>query len=371
MIAVVTCGHRPDDERVFHREIKTLLNAGYKVLYCTRWETGMDLSSENLIHYNYNSQSTTIKQYQHRLIEKLLSADDITILHIHEFEMLPLAKRLKKDGQIKIIYDVHDTLKAMWDTFSSKKGLLKKWTNHALSVYEAMYLQYVDEVILANRIIGDNRYSKLGLPTMVIENFPSKNNIHTKEKITESPLILYQGQISRDRGSDLLLTAFEIVKKKYPDVRLRLLGASRTKDFAIQLKNMINMSQQKNQIEWLGNVPHADVWSHMQEAHIGVIPSIATPRVMVDTPTKLFEYMASGCGIVATDVPPVRYYLAGKGELVMPNVANALANGILKLLDDQKLLSDYTEQCKTMIFTEYNWEKTADKLLRIYTRLSP
>ncbi len=26
MIAVVTCGHRPDDERIYKREIKTLLN---------------------------------------------------------------------------------------------------------------------------------------------------------------------------------------------------------------------------------------------------------------------------------------------------------------------------------------------------------
>ena len=52
MIAVATSGHRPDDERIYHKEIKSLINAGYEILYCTRWDEHMDFSGENLKHFN-------------------------------------------------------------------------------------------------------------------------------------------------------------------------------------------------------------------------------------------------------------------------------------------------------------------------------
>ncbi len=61
MIAVVTCGHRPDDERIYEREIKTLLKAGYKITYFTRWKGDSYLSEESLWHRNY-SQKTFLSE---------------------------------------------------------------------------------------------------------------------------------------------------------------------------------------------------------------------------------------------------------------------------------------------------------------------
>ena len=56
------------------------------------------------------------------------------------------------------------------------------------------------------------------------------------------------------------------------------------------------------------DIPHLDIWQYLKRASIGVIPSIKSPRVSVDTPTKLFEYMASGCVVIGTDLPPVRHF---------------------------------------------------------------
>ena len=61
MIVVATSGHKPDDERVYHREIKLLLSAGYDILYCTRWDGDMDLSKERLRHINVSRSGTPIK----------------------------------------------------------------------------------------------------------------------------------------------------------------------------------------------------------------------------------------------------------------------------------------------------------------------
>jgi len=52
MIAVVSSGHKPDDERIYHKEIQSLLKAGYEIQYFTRSNSEISLSKKNLIHCN-------------------------------------------------------------------------------------------------------------------------------------------------------------------------------------------------------------------------------------------------------------------------------------------------------------------------------
>ncbi len=368
MIAVVTSGHKPDDERVYHRQIQSLLNAGYTIHYFTRWDGDSDLTGGNLLHQNFQRRETSIKQYVQILSQKI-SSPHFT-LHIHEFDMLPLAKKLKKDHGISVIYDVHDTLRSMWDTFSSKKGVMKKVINRSLSFFETSHLMYVDEVILANRIMGESFYDEKGLSTTVVENFPSKKNIAFPKKWSEIPVILYHGQISEDRGIRLLIEAFSKVKADIPGARLELLGTPRTDQFRTVLFNMIEDNQFSQDIEWKGELSHGQVWEHLEAAHVGVIPSLSTPRVNSDTPTKLFEYLAAGCVVVATDVPPVRHFLGETGELVQANDIEALANGILSVLTSQKRFEILSLTGQKQIDEKYNWESIEEKLLGLYKKVT-
>ena len=369
MIAIATSGHRPDDERIYHKEIKSLINAGYEILYCTRWDEHMDLSCENLRHFNFLRKETSIKNYIHLIQSKIADAGKINLLHIHEFDLLPLAKQLKKNSEIHVIYDVHDTLRTMWETFSSKKGLLKKVINKSLSFFELSHLMYVDHVILANKVFGDNFYEQKGIHTTVVENFPTLDNVNQSNKSLESPLILYQGQISADRGIPVLIDAFVEVKKEIPNAGLKILGSIRSSTFEKIIQDKIKETSISDSIELLSEVKHQEVWKYMQEAHIGVIPSLNLPRVLVDTPTKLFEYMASGCAIVATDVPPVRYFLKNSGQLVEPNNIHSLSTGILSILRSENIYKGYIDDAIVCIEEKYNWPVAEKKLLSVYENL--
>ena len=125
MIAVVTCGHRPDDERIYEREIKTLLKARHEITYITRWNGDIVLSEENLWHRNYSEKDLSIRNYTNGILKdfKVLKP---SVVHIHEFELLPLAKKVKKLYNTKIIYDVHEANIELWDAFSSKPVGIKQ-----------------------------------------------------------------------------------------------------------------------------------------------------------------------------------------------------------------------------------------------------
>lgn len=369
MIAVITCGHRPDDERIYEREIKTLLEAGYKITYFTRWQGDNNLSDENLWHRNYSQKDISTRDYIQGILRDFQVLKP-SIVHIHEFELLPLAKKAKKLYNAKIIYDVHDTLRSMWETFSSKKGLAKTMINKSLSFFESLHLKYVDEIILANRIFNNNNYySEKGLRTTVIENFPRLDNLCEPKKTSTLPLILYQGQISEDRGITTLVDAFNIVQKEIPSTRLRILGTIRSIAYKKTLHEKINKSNSNGVIKLMSEVRHKKVWDYMQEAHIGVIPSLKTPRVMLDTPTKLFEYMSAGCVVVATDVPPVHHFLEKAGELVSPGSAKSLADGMLNILNNEKVFIQYSTEGIKRIGEKYNWEKLKPIFLDVYSKV--
>ena len=367
MIIIVSSGHKPDDERIYHREIKSLLKTGYDIRYFTRWDGEMDLSENNLQHINVERKNYPIKKYIQFVSGKI---NDASVLHIHEFEMLRLAKQMKKKHGIKVIYDVHENLREMWDTFSSKKGLMKKMINKSLSFFELSHLMYVDDVILANKVFGENYYEKKGLKTTVVENFPPLEKISGDHPFSDTPMILYQGQISFERGISVLIDAFKLVLDSNNKTRLRIIGSPRTDKFLLQIKDKIEKMKLSEYVDIMDAVSHDVIWEEMRNANVGVIPFLETPLVKTNTPTKLFEYMAAGCAIVATDVPPVRHFLDGAGELVVPNRVQSLYKGILTILQNEDIYNDYINKSMVRVKQEYNWPEAEKKLLSVYKNLT-
>jgi glycosyltransferase involved in cell wall biosynthesis len=81
------------------------------------------------------------------------------------------------------------------------------------------------------------------------------------------------------------------------------------------------------------------------------------------SPVKMFEYMAGGVPIVASDLPTIREVLNGtNAAIVPPGDAPALARAISQLLADapraQALAARAREEVRT-----YSWQERAKKVL--------
>ena len=63
--------------------------------------------------------------------------------------------------------------------------------------------------------------------------------------------------------------------------------------------------------EFRGYVPQQEVMRGLHSACIAVLPNRDDADSRYTSPIKLFEYMAAGCAIVASDLPPLRADLAG------------------------------------------------------------
>ena len=278
-------------------------------------------------------------------------------------ELLSVAYLLKKKhSHVKIIYDVHEDLDAMWDTFSSHKGIVKKLINWNLSKYEKRYLSCVDYFILANRLARQNKYQELA-PIHILENFLSTNHIQEIDVISNPYKFIYHGQLSYERGVANLVEAFNQLSDKRDNIMLTIIGGFRTEKFK---EHFLSIVKDNNNIEYIKPVPHNKIWDYLNDAHIGVIPFQDCELCQYNTPTKLFEYMAKNCAIVASDLPPIKSFCSDSASWSKAGDTSSLADAMNYYLDNINEYNNHIKINNELVEKYYNWELISDKLVSIY-----
>lgn len=184
-------------------------------------------------------------------------------------------------------------------------------------------------------------------------------------RIGTGPTVGYAGHLYAWKGVDILLRALALVPgahglivgghDKEPDLaRLRALAASLGVDA---------------RVTFTGQVAPAEVPARLAAMDILVLPNPASAiSTHATSPLKLFEYMASGRAIVASDLPAIREVLTDdvNGLLVAPGDAGALASAIRRLADDAPLRARLGAAARSAA-AEYSWSRRAERLERLFT----
>ena len=95
MIGVVSSSHYPDDERIFHKQIQTLIDRGLLVYYFTRSDKKINLSNSFIKHTNFN-KNVSVQDYIQNVYNIIFTTSKIGHVQIHETELLPLFKLIKQ-----------------------------------------------------------------------------------------------------------------------------------------------------------------------------------------------------------------------------------------------------------------------------------
>ena len=181
MVVIISCHHLPDDERIYYKQIKSLLKDGHRVLYYTRSNSSLNLSNDLVTHKNL-SMTLRINDFIDKVLHSIKSIGDINQVQIHEVELLPIIKKMKNiSPKVLTIYDVHENMEALYRTFSKRVKVLKELSIKVRNYNEKKYLQYVDHIILANPPMGSKAYKSQS--TTIIENFPKIEHLTPLEQI--------------------------------------------------------------------------------------------------------------------------------------------------------------------------------------------
>ncbi len=367
MIAVISCSHFPDDERIYHREISSLHERNYFIRYFTLSNSKINLNQSGINHKNYDSSKVTLVKYL-ELLEQELVKDPPKIIHIHEPELFSIAVKIKKLFNSKIIYDVHEDYISMINTFSKLNWPLKAIKVNHWKYREKQFLKYVDEIFIASPTIVNSDFISQGFSPVLLENFPLKKfveKVDFKSKIKNS--IIYHGNLGPERGISDLIKALSIVVSKIPSANLSIYGNYRIPSYKDELMQLIKSLGLKKHILISGHIEHKDIWEHLRKHKVGVIPFKNNPLTSLNTPTKLFEYMACGCKIVSAMLGPILRYDIKGVDFFNPGDVNGLAKSIIKSLKNVELDSLHYNQNK--VLNTYCWELNKKKIINVYKKI--
>ena len=201
------------------------------------------------------------------------------------------------------------------------------------------------------------------------EEYKEKQRIFREEFFTEhddrrrrKKIAVYIGSLYPWKGADILIRVAEHLKNINPNYLIWLVGGSKN-DVEILKKGL-----HPNIVPFIyinGAVPHKDVAKILIAADCAILTGNESEIISAKytSPLKMFEYMASGCPIVAQNLPSFREVLSGENSfLVEPGNAKALADQIAWVFDNEELANNKASKAFEDV-QEYIWQKRVDKIL--------
>lgn len=183
----------------------------------------------------------------------------------------------------------------------------------------------------------------------------------------DKKIILYTGHLYDWKGAVTLLKVaqqFSVSDFQFSDKLLFVFVGGMEKD--IKSFKVQALSFGLNNVLFVGHRPHQEMPFWLKAADVLVLPNSAKEKIseFYTSPMKMFEYMASGRPIVASDLPSIREVLEhGKNAvLVKPDMPEFLIDGIKEALENSELAGKISKQAYLDV-QNHTWEKRAGQIL--------
>lgn len=167
-----------------------------------------------------------------------------------------------------------------------------------------------------------------------------------------------------------LAEAITMLPRDY-GVRFLLVGAGRFRD---EVERIIRDAGRERQVIFTGHVDHERVPALLDACDILLSPHVPLEdgSEFFGSPTKLFEYMAMGKGIVASRLGQIGDVLADEETalLVEPGNARELSEAILRLSESRELRERLGAAARQRAIAEHTWKHNAGRVIDAYFSLS-
>lgn len=228
-------------------------------------------------------------------------------------------------------------------------------------------------IIVPSQVIGRHMIDSFGFPAENVRCIPrsvdlDRFNIRRQEEAGQTPhVITIVGRLTPLKGHAYFLKAMAKVVRSKPYIKVRIVGdAPRKKEFYRQeLEVLARHLGLAEHVEFLGR--RKDVPQIMASSDVVVMASIepeAFGRVII-------EAQAVGVPVVATQVGGIMEVIDHErtGLLVLPKDTDAMAQAVVRLLDDRTLARQIAANARCKLEENFTLEHMAGQTIRVYQEL--
>ena len=319
----------------------------------------------------------------HRLYKRILnvaSMEKPDILHAHSpiLNAIPAIRAAHKLN-IPVIYEI----RAFWEDAAVDHGtyLENSWKYKLTKYIETQVCKSVDHIcILCNglkkdliqRGLPENKITPVfnGINPEELQLTPPDNEYRQGWNLKDKTVIGFIGSFYRYEGLDLLIKAFAKIAGNHNNAVLLLVGGGEMKQELSATAEKLGI---KDRVVMPGRVPHERIAGVYSLIDILAYPRYSMRLTELVTPLKPLEAMAMGKAFVASDVGGHRELIQdGKtGLLFKAGNADALADALQKLINDQSLRETLQSNGTKWVNENHTWAKTTSVYAKLYEKEIP
>ena len=293
------------------------------------------------------------------------------LVYVHNMpDILVLSSLIPKALGAKLVLDLHDPMPELMTTIfhvspnSKSVQLLKhleKW-----SIAQA---DLVITVNLACKRIFSSRScqsEKIGVvmnaPDSRIFPFRESTSDHSANHLRDKPfVVMYHGSIVERNGLDIAIDAVARVRQVVPNVVLRVFGP--TTQFLERTMDDVRKRNLEGIVRFFGPKSLEDIVREIEDCDLGVIPNHHNAFTEINTPTRIFEYLALGKPVIAPSTSGIQDYFSNSSLLFFePGNPADLAREIGYAFNHPREVLEIAQRGQR-VYLEHTWELERETLL--------
>jgi len=296
------------------------------------------------------------------------------LIHVHNMpDILVLSALVPKMLGAKVILDLHDPMpELMMTIFKLEKDSWKvrflrrveKWSIARANVVVTVSVTF-KRVFSGRSCASEKVEVVMNCPDGEI--FPMRAPATSAYASRKPFVIIYHGSLVERNGLDLAVEALALVRETLPHAELRIHGESTP--FLDGVMDMAKNRGLQEAVHYLGPRRLEDLVGEIESCDVGVIPNHRNSFTDINTPTRIFEYLALGKPCIAPRTSGIQDYF-GSDSLFFFDSGDAqdMARSIEYVFSHPAEVTEVVKRGQE-VFREHSWQKERQRLIGVVSGL--
>jgi glycosyltransferase involved in cell wall biosynthesis len=286
------------------------------------------------------------------------------IYHAHDPELIPILFILHLLGR-NVVYDMHENFPAALKTkkipLPIKKIIGIFWPVIERFVLLRINVLFAETSYKKHYPYIDNYLDILNMPLVgsLQKIRPEKNDVFS---------IGYVGGVNEERYIIKILDSLLRLQKEGLRIRFDCIGPI---SYSATEKKIKEYSSCLTDVHYYGRLPPNDAWKIVAKCHVGIAVLMPLPNYIESYPTKLFEYLALGLPVIASDFELYSFIIRDNdvGLCVNPLIVEEFEKSLLLLKKNPDTLRRMQKNTANFFNGKYSWEAEFNKLVSFYKKI--